>query len=240
MSQRLFEQRRRAGRWQRWRWRLLAAVLLVVAGVLAWLVWFSDVLGVREVQVRGVESFSSQRVLDAADVPVGSPLARLDAGAVESRVAKLPRVAGVEVRRDWPHTVVVEVTERVAVVWTREGGAVRALDAEGVAFRTYPRAPRRLLEATSSATGDRARRQALAAAAEVVADVRRRAPDLYAEVRAVQADTRDDVRLQLRRGRTLVWGSPGETTAKLRVVGRLLQLRAKVYDVSAPDTPTTS
>lgn len=240
MSQRLFERRRRAGRWQRWRVRVLAIVLLALAGVIAWLVWFSDVLGVREVQVRGVESFSSARVLEAADVPLGSPLARLDAAAVEARVARLPRVASVQVRRDWPHGVVVEVTERVAVVWTRDGDAVRALDADGVAFRTYPRPPRRLLEATSTQTGERARRQALAAAAEVVADVRRRAPELYAELRGVQADTRDDVRLQLRRGRVLVWGSPGETTAKLRVVSRLLDLRARVYDVSAPDTPTTS
>jgi cell division protein FtsQ len=241
VSQRLFEQRRRAGRWQRWRRRVLALVLLVLAGVLVWLVWFSDVLGVREVEVRGVDTISTTRVALVADVPEGTPLARLDTDAVEQRVTdELLRVASVEVRRDWPHTVVVEVTERVAVVWTRDDGTVRGLDGEGVAFRTYPRPPKGLLEVTSSASGERERRRALQAAAEVVAVVQRRAPSLHEQVRSVSADTRDDVRLRLRHGRTLVWGSPGEATAKLRVVDRLLELKAEVYDVSAPDTPTTS
>ncbi len=241
MSQRLFEQRRRAGAWQRWRWRVLALVLLVLAVVLAWLVWFSDVLGVRDVDVRGVDSFPVRSVLDAADVRTGSPLARLDADAIEERVAALPRVASVEVRRDWPHGVVIDVTERVAVLWTRtDEGTIRALDADGVAFRTFRRAPKGLLEATSTETEERPRRRALSAAAQVLADVKRRAPDLYERVARVQVDTRDDVRLLLHGRRTLVWGSPGETTAKLRVVDKLLELRASVYDVSAPDTPTTS
>jgi cell division protein FtsQ len=241
VSQRLFEQRRRAGRWQRWRWRVLGLLVVVLLGAGAYVVWFSDVLGVRDVEVRGVTTLEPAQVLAVAKVPTGEPLARLDTAAVERRVAeRLPRVATVDVRRDWPHGVVVDVTERVAVVWTRDDGKVRALDAEGVAFRTYARAPKDLLEVTSSATGERRRRQAVTAAAQVLADVRRRAPELYQDVRSVRADTRDDVRLQLRGGRTLVWGSPDQSTAKLRVVDRLLDLRAKVYDVSAPDTPTTS
>ncbi len=72
---------------------------------------------------------------------MGTPLARLDTDEVADRVRALPSVASVDVRRSWPHTLVIEVTERtpVAVVAATDGFVV--LDASGVVFNQVTARP---------------------------------------------------------------------------------------------------
>ena len=47
------------------------------------------------------------------------------------------------------------------------------------------------------------------------------------------------VTLRLTRDRTVVWGSPERGDRKATVLTALMSRRADVYDVSAPDAPTT-
>ena len=61
-----------------------------------------------------------------------------------------------------------------------------------------------------------------------------------ADVRQVRAASPDDVRLQLTKGRTVVWGSAERSARKAAVLAVLLTRRASVYDVTAPDAPTTT
>ena len=58
-------------------------------------------------------------VLDAAAVTPGGPLAAVDLAGIADRIARLPAVESVRVGRSWPHTVAVDVTERVPVAVTR-------------------------------------------------------------------------------------------------------------------------
>ena len=51
---------------------------------------------------------------------------------------------------------------------------------------------------------------------------------------------RDDVVLTLRAGAAVRWGSAERADRKAQVLRSLLPVRAEVYDVSAPDLPTTS
>jgi cell division protein FtsQ len=60
-----------------------------------------------------------------------------------------------------------------------------------------------------------------------------------AQVREVRAATAERVTLRLSRGRTVEWGSPDRGRRKAAVLTVLMSRRARVYDVSAPDTPTT-
>src|SRR5512140_2317662 len=83
------------------RWAVVAA-LVVLAALAVWVVWFSPLLTVREVRVLGAVEVSADSVRQAAAVPVGVPLARVDAAGIAERVGALPRVASVEVRRGWP------------------------------------------------------------------------------------------------------------------------------------------
>jgi cell division protein FtsQ len=237
-EQRFTERRRRDRRRRLLRW---GAGVLVVAGVagLVWLVWFSDVLGVRAVEVEGTERLKAQQVRAVADVPRGEPLARVDTEAAAARVARLPLVERVDVERSWPRTVTVVVTERTAVAWGVVDGERRAVDRFGIDFRTLPREPRGLVEITTSATEPRQRQLAVVAAASVVARLRTDAPALMRQVRGVDAPSRDAVTLRLTKGRTVTWGSAAKARQKITVLTALLRIRAEGYDVSAPEQPTT-
>ncbi len=95
-----FRKRRHAGRWRRV--RRIALVLLLVAAVSAsvWLVFFSSYVTARTVEVTGTQTVGEARIERAAEVPTGTPLARVDLDAIAARVESIPSVRKVEVSRE--------------------------------------------------------------------------------------------------------------------------------------------
>ena len=238
-AERFFE-RSRAERRRRYL-RIALGVLVVAAlGALAWMVWFSSVLAVRDVEVSGRTTLKQAQVLRAAQVPQGRPLARVDVGAIEQRVSALDRVDTVEVGRSWPHTISISIVERKSVVWARVDGQIRGIDRNGIAFRSYGSPPKGLLEATIDVTDARDRLQTAESLASVVTLIGRKDPGLREQVESVTASSKDSIELKLTKGRTVVWGSRDDGGRKLQVLTPLLRLEASRYDVSAPDQPTTT
>jgi cell division protein FtsQ len=64
-------------------------------------------------------------------------------------------------------------------------------------------------------------------------------PDLRDRVVSLSATTRDDVDLILRSGDEVRWGSADQAEMKAEVLRVLLKRKADMYDVSAPELPTT-
>lgn len=219
-----------------------SAVALAVAAIGAgvWIVWFSSVLSVDAVHVLGVTSFPTRRVVQAAEVDLGQPLARVDTQAVRAQVAKLRRVDSVDVRRSWPHTLRITIHERVAVAWTSEAGQMHGVDRRGIEFREYRRRPK-LVEVRAAASDADTHRRALQSLGSVVVDLRRGFPALLAATDYLSADTRDSIELHLRGGRLVVWGSATKATQKVEALRVLLNgIKARRYDVSVPEQPTTA
>ena len=63
--------------------------------------------------------------------------------------------------------------------------------------------------------------------------------DLRSRVAVVSATTRDDAEIFLDSGIVIRWGSAERPILKARVLAALMKTRARVYDVSAPELPTT-
>ena len=103
----------RRRRWRIFRFSFLVAVVLVSAAI--WITWFSSVLVIRKVEVSGVSGILVNRVLAAADVPIGLQMAKLDTGTINSGIAALPWVQASAVVRAWPRGVVLIVQPRVAI-----------------------------------------------------------------------------------------------------------------------------
>lgn len=228
----------RAARKDRWSRRLrrtalgLSALLPFLA--LGWLLLASPWLKVSEVTVDGTSRLTTSRVELAAGVAAGTPLARVDTGAVERRVKRLPAVESVEVTRSWPSTLVVSVRERHAVVGVLDGGTWTLVDADGVAFGTATALPDGAVRMQVPDVGpdDLATQAALAVLRELPKALRDR-------VAVVRAPSDVAVSLQLRGGRTVVWGAPGDAATKAAAATALLKGSVKVVDVSTPGVATT-
>jgi cell division protein FtsQ len=233
-TRRRFARRQWARRWLTLRYVVVLLVLvgLVAAGV--WAVWFSSWLSVRGVDVEGAAQLSSAEVRTAAAVPTGEPLAGVDLDQVRSRVEALAGVRSADVTRQWPDTVRVRIEERVALAVVEIGGRTRGMDAAGVVFRDYTKAPAGLPRVQTSTS---TRSDALQEAAEVIAAL---PGDLAPRVDHVEVETVDQISLVLGDGRTVAWGSSQDSDTKAQVLAVLLKRPAQKYDVSVPGQPTTS
>ena len=223
--------------------RRSARALLLLAPVLglAWVLLGSSWLAVDRVQVVGAVRLSAAEVERAVAVGSGTPLARVDTGAAERRVAALPPVLAVEISRSWPGTLRVEITERTAVAGVvgavgAAGSAgvsaadgVRLIDAAGVLFGAERALPAGLVALRVEAPGpqDPTTRAALQVHADLPVALRQR-------VRAITARSPSAVELVLADGKQVVWGAPGGTATKAAAALVLLRTDSTVGDVSAP------
>jgi cell division protein FtsQ len=132
----------RSSRRRAWRRRVLRALVWLLPLVaLAWVLLASPWLAVDRVQVTGLERLSAEQVAAAAAVADGTPLALVDVGAAGDRVRGLDPVDDVRVRRVWPATLRIEVSERVPVAGVEGRDGVLLLDRDGVGFLTEPGLP---------------------------------------------------------------------------------------------------
>ena len=113
-------------------------------------------------------------------------------------------------------------------------GSLHGMDAEGVVFVDYARAPADLPRVETAAGTDS---EALREGARVVAALPH---DLATRVDHVDVATVDEISLVLRDGREAEWGSAEQSELKAKVLGELLTaVEAEHYDVSVPSQPTT-
>ena len=93
---------------------LAAGVGLLLAAPLALTAWAltTSRFAVRAVEVRGASRVPLERIAEAAAVPLGVNLWRLDTAAVIARVEALPEVRRAEVVRELPNRVSILVEER--------------------------------------------------------------------------------------------------------------------------------
>ena len=218
------------------RWLIALLVIVPIAAALGWLAWFSPWLAVSQVQVTVSAApevagpLTADEVRAVAAVEPGVPLLRVPTAEIESRVAALPQVASVTVSRSWPDTVVIDITRRVPVALVATGSGYDVVDASGGVIRSVSS-----IEAGAPVV--RATGEGLAAAISVASEL----PEPIArKVVTVEASTRNDVRLILRNGAEVMWGSAEDGDFKAEVLQTLFQVDARWYDVSAPAVPATS
>ena len=233
LATRDFRRRRNAGVWRRVRLVVAALLVLALVGGAVWMVFFSSYVTVRETAVDGNDTVRLDRIEYTADVPTGTPLARVDLDAIRARVESIPAVRRAEVSRSWPHTVQVTVTERTPVAVIDQGAGLRAMDAEGVTFGGYAKRPRDLplVRTPPDVEGE-----ALEEGARVVDAL----PQQVARrVDVVQVSSVDEIELVLANGRRVLWGSAEDSDQKAEVLAVLMKRPGNQIDVSVPGRPTT-
>jgi hypothetical protein len=143
---------------------LLLSVSFVTVVGLAWLAVQSAALDVDSITVEGTRRVPTAEVIGASGVEHGDALVFVDTGAARAAVEALPRIASARVRRAFPGTLAIEVTERDPVAWTTvtaedgqaderatggergESAPVVLMDARGRVIEEAPVAPPGLVE----------------------------------------------------------------------------------------------
>lgn len=223
---------------------LLLCLTLLGAGCV-WVLYGSRWTRVERVSASGTRVLTPRQVVEAADVPVGSPLISVDTDVIEARLRrKLPRIDSVDVVRSWPHAIRLNVTERTPVLIAEKGRKFIEVDAEGVRYATVSRAPKgapALELAASRSAGlrrfpaDRLVREAVRVAGSLPAAVAR-------DAHVVKVRSYDSISLELSGGRTVVWGSGEKSRVKARTLVALMKAapEARHFDVSVPTAPASS
>ena len=233
---RLYAARLRA----RARWRRLSVTLTVAAAVLALigylLLWHTSLIAVRGIRVVGVKSITASRVLTAAQIAAGSPMAALDTGSAAAKVELIPQVASANVSKDWPGTVVITVTERQPAALVPDAQGFEVVDGGGVVFGQVSKAVSGLpvITVSAPAKADQVVPGALAALRALPAAVAK-------QISAITASDPYAITLRFTDGATVNWGGGDDPVDKARDLVALLRIGGgRHYDVSAPDAPAMS
>ncbi len=124
----------------------VAAVAAAAVGVLALglVLYFSPILRVDDVQVNGSAHLTDSDIQALVNVPEGATLLSVDTGAIARSLERDAWVETAVVRREFPHTLVIDVTEReiaaVVEVMTSDAKAVQpwAIASDGVWLMPIP------------------------------------------------------------------------------------------------------
>lgn len=230
-----FQRRASAGRRRAWKLAAYAGGVLTLLLILVWVVYFTSVFSVRSVEVDGVPTGERSVIERLAAVPMGTPLARVDASGVIARVGSRPTVSEVSVQRSWPSTLVIHATPRTpALVVRNPKGELQVVDAQGIAYTTVPVPPKGVPVATAASSAGLSKEalQAALSVVEVLPSAQR------ARVSDVTVSGADLVTFSLGRTR-VVWGGAQQPDRKLQILQALMRTSPKVIDVSAPETPVS-
>ncbi|WP_183100779.1 cell division protein FtsQ/DivIB [Nocardioides pelophilus] len=237
-SRRRFARRQWARRWLIVRYVLVAVLAVGAVGFAVYGVYFSPWLRVEAAEISGTSQLSEAEVLAAAELPIDDPLVRVDLDAIEVRIKRLTAVRSVDASRQWPHDVRIEIEEWQPLAVVAEGTSYSFLAESGdtFTFEQMPKSPPGDLPRVEVDSG--ADRLALEEAAAVVAALDEAVSRL---VDHLEVETADDIRLELRDGRLVRWGSAEQSDDKAEVLLHLLDARpdAQTYDVSVPSLPAT-
>ena len=216
---------------------LFAVVGGAIVAAMAWALLGSQLLVVRSVQVvGGGQAVPAAQVLAAAHVAHGTPLIRVNTGAIARQVERLRQVQSVQVSKDWPSTVVITVTPRTPVFAVRVAGGYALVDRFGVSIRDVASQPAGLPLLNVSPAAALGGNPAVRAAAVVLTEL---PPQIARKVRDVSATSSSDVSLTLANGSVVVWGSTAQAKQKAKELTVLMHRHARSYDVSGSGTAVT-
>lgn len=207
-------------------------VLLSIVGLVVG-IFFTPLLGVDEVDVRGAKELTVEQVRAKAGVKQGSPIVRVDVHGIADRVRQLPRVESVEVARSLPGTIRLTIVERSPVAFVKANDGVHLVDATAEDYAIVAVPPIGLPELQLPV-------EAKPAVTSAVGILVQLPEELRAEVLTMSAQTGADVKLALSGGREVRWGDLDDTARKAAVLKVLLTREGTVFDVSSPELPTVS
>ncbi len=207
---------------------VLGLALFVIVGVL------TPIMAVREIQVQGAQAVNVEELQTALSRFEGVPLALVSDQDVHRALEPFPLVQRYSIERIPPHTLIVRIEERSAVIALDRDGEFDLFDPAGVLLGRVAERPGGVPVGSPELTDTAS--PAFLAASNIVRDM---PEDLRALLVGVQASNAQDVSFELSNGTQVLWGESKETQRKSVVLRSMLASvgAPELIDVSAPDAP---
>jgi cell division protein FtsQ len=249
-DRRLLERRKAilAARVRRRRRQVLGGALLLTAAVALYLVARSPLFGLSAVRVEGGSAATQAAVLAAAGLRTGEAYLAIRPDEVAARVAAVPRVATVRVRRAYPSSLRIMVTERRATASVSSSGSYWLVAADGVVLQRLsgrqPGLPFVANVPLPPGVGPGTRLAAGNPLANALTALGGMEPALRRQVTGVTAGSIDALQFRLAGGTVVLYGLAEQQAAKdtaVLLIQRKLRVEGKEVvrvDVRLPSTPT--
>jgi cell division protein FtsQ len=217
---------------------LVVAMTLTLFGAGSYLLGWSNLLTVKEVEINGAPTKSAEvEIAKRLDLTVGDQLARVDSRALSKRMEAIDWVESADISRNWLNgQVAININPRTPVaLFSSLGKPQLALDASGKEFKVPGEIPPGLPNVSASSV----------ASGLIAIEVFTQMPKSFSkDIDRLTAITPSNIsvygkfsnqRLQI------IWGDGEETSLKIKVVTALLDRpenkSIKLIDVSAPHAP---
>ena len=207
---------------------VVGLALFVVVGV------FTPIMAVRDIQIQGAQTVNIEELQHSLSRFEGVPLALVSDQDVHRAVEPFPLIQRYAIERIPPHTLVVRVQERTAVIAMEREGGFDLLDPAGVLLGRVTERPAGVPLGSPELTDTAS--PAFLSASRVIRDM---PGDLREQRGSVRASNAQDVSFVLAGGTEVLWGEANETQRKSVVLRSLLASigAPSLIDVSAPEAP---
>lgn len=214
--------------------QLIVAGAVVGLAIFVMIGVFTPITAVREIQVKGAQTVNVEELQRSLSRFEGVPLALVSDQDVHRAVETFPLIQRYSVERIPPHTLIVRVEERAAVIAMEREGGFDLLDPAGVLLGRVTERPVGV-PVGSPELNDTAS-PAFLAASRVIRDM---PEDVRQQLESVRASNAQDVSFMLTNGTEVFWGEAEETQRKSVVLRSMLASVGAVglIDVSAPEAP---
>ncbi|AEQ06945.2 FtsQ-type POTRA domain-containing protein [Corynebacterium pseudotuberculosis] len=199
---------------------VLVAVALVTA-----VLFVVPVIKVSGFDVEGNIHTPQEEITAATGITVGSNLLRIDATKAATGVSRLPWVASASVDRAFPQSVKIKVTEHQAVLFAERSDGDHLFDGKGRVFviDTHPH------EAIRVTGQDDDTSPAYAAVGAMIEGL---SSEIRAQIESVSAPSAYELKIQLKDGRSVYWGSQENLKDKAVALKNALTRPEQSLDVS--------
>ncbi len=230
-----------------WPWRLSVLLLLLAVCVAAFF-WLSQssLLAVEHIEVDGNSAAPTDQILSrAAPLLDGRSLLSLSFDGVDKVLKQNPFIAGVEIDRDFPHTIHLHIRERQPVAWLKSPNGYLLLSSDGYFLAAAP-APGQDLplltvkDACNGAAGDRASCADVSTGINFLADI----PENFDQEFTNVSVNSGDIDTRTKTNVNVHFGSLDSYSLKFEVLKQLIARAAAAgqavsVDVSVPQRPVT-
>jgi cell division septal protein FtsQ len=217
---------------------LAIMTILIVFGAGSYLLGWSSLLTVKQIEINGAPTINSEKVIaKSLSLSLGDKLARVDSRALANRLKANDWIQSADISRNWINgKVVIDLAPRIPVaLYTAPGKPQVALDASGVTFQMPGPIPAGLPKVSSSSV----------ASGLIAIQLFTEMPKEFSDgIDRLTAASPTNILINGKfsgRAMQIVWGDGEDISLKIKVIKYLLERpenkSIRLIDVTAPHAP---